>query len=122
MAERVVDRLKVPGHGDRVRVYKWAGLQNGDTGAPIELHGGADKNLQITGTAGAGLSVVAEGDNSGDNLNFYSLAKGDGSALSLTATPSGAQILDHPLRFRPRVAAGDGNTVITAWLFVVDKE
>jgi hypothetical protein len=122
MATRAATRVDLPGReGDKVALYKWAGLLNTDVGSAVEINAFADKFFQIVGTAGAGLSVVPEGDVTEAGDQWCPLSKADGTAMSLSATPSGAQILEHPLKFRPRVAGGDGSTNVTAYLYVVGR-
>lgn len=89
----------------------WASLTttNAD-GAPCKHLQHADRTIQVTGTFGAGGTVVWEGSNDGTNYN--TLTDQSDNNLSFTATKT-EQICQVPLLSRPRVTAGDGTTDIT---------
>jgi len=122
VATRPLVVIKLPGRGSQeAALYKWTGLLNGDDGAYVEGVSLSDKSFQIFGTAGIGLAVVLEGDNSETADQWFTVSKPDGTPLSLTVAPTGSQVLDHPFRLRPRVAGGNGSTDITAMLYVVGR-
>jgi len=123
VATRRRRRVALPGrNGDEVALYVWDGLLNGDVGEAVEVNAFADKTFFVHGTAGAGLSAKLQGDSSEAGDQFYNLKMADGSAvLSLTSTPSGETVLDHPRRVRPSVT-GDGTTNVTALLYIVARK
>ena len=123
MATRDYRRVQLPGiSGDEIALFSWAGLLNGDVGQALEINGYADKTFQIHGTAGAGLSAKLQGDSSEAGDQFYNLKMADGSAvISITSTPGGETVLDHPRRVRPSVT-GDGTTNVTALLYIVARK
>ena len=92
---------------DKVDIVQWTGLLNGDDGGPAELPGYADRTVQVTGTFGAGGTIVIEG--SVDGINYVTLTDPQGNALSKTA--AFLEAISEAVRYiRPRVTAGDGTT------------
>lgn len=87
---------------------QWAGLLNGDDGAPVAQVSLADRNVAVKGTFGAGGTVVIEGSNDG-GTTYNTLKDQSGAAISLTAAGE-VQIRDLPGLIRPRVTAGDVTT------------
>lgn len=100
-----VTRTEVGGGGYR---HAWA-LANSETGDSIEFVGAPDRSVQVSGTFGAGGTVVIEG--SLDGTNYYTLTDPQGNALSVTAAKIEA-ITELVTRIRPRVTAGDGTTAL----------
>jgi hypothetical protein len=91
----------------------WASIANSDNGTAVELYGSADRSVQITGTFGAGGTIVIEGSN--DGTNYVTLYNLQASALSFTA--AGLKGVAEITRYiRPRVTAGDGTTSLTVTL------
>lgn len=98
------------------QVYTWTPLTttNAD-GQGAGYSGAGDRTVQITGTFGAGGTVIVEGTL--DGTNWYQLKDPSNTAISFTAAGLKA-ILENVLLVRPRVTAGDGTTSITATLLV----
>ena len=98
-----------------VKLLTWAALTNAttDDGEPMSFPEFGDVAIQMTGTLGAGGTVVWEGSN--DKSVWATLNNAQGSALSLTALGV-KQCVERPLWMRPRCTAGDGTTslVVTA--------
>lgn len=100
--------------------FQWTGILNGDDGQPIPPEFGdyCDRNIQISGTAGAGLAIACEGtDEYGTAVvpvgtNYNTLHDPSGNSLSFTATGL-KQILEVTLFTRPNCTAGDGTTSLT---------
>lgn len=114
----------------------WAGLQNGDTGAPVGstigdgaaavsatggglMSGFADKTIQLGAgsTLGVGGSVAAEGSNDG-GTSWGALTNPTGTVIALTALSAIQAITEAALWVRPHVTAGDGTTSITIVMFL----
>lgn len=94
-----------------VAMFTWTPLTTHDAdGSAVELIPWADRCVQVTGTFGAGGTVVIEGSN--DNSNWATLYHAQGSAASFTAAGV-RQIVETPRYVRPRVTAGDGTTSLT---------
>lgn len=93
-----------------VSIVEWTGLLNTDSGAPIELPNYADRSVQVTGTFGAGGTIVIEG--SIDGTNYVTLTDPSSTAISKTAAFIEA-VLENVRYIRPRVTAGDGTTSLT---------
>jgi len=115
MATRTPTRTPVPGYGEDSVVIQWSGLLNGDDGSPIEMPGSADRSIQVSGTFGAGGTIILEGSN--DGTNYVTLADPQGTAISKTAAAIEA-VLELTRYIRPRVTAGDGTTNLVATLLV----
>lgn len=94
---------------------QWSGLLNGDQGDNWEIPGALERSIQVTGTFGAGGTIVLEGSN--DGTNFVTLLDPQGVAVSFTA--AGLKSQGNFARYvRPRVTAGDGTTTLVATLVV----
>lgn len=96
--------------GNTVVIYTWAALANGDSGAPVQGPGWADRSFQVEGTFGSGGTVLIEGSN--DGTNYRTLNDPFGNALSLTSAGV-FELTQIALWMRPRVSAGDITTNIT---------
>lgn len=93
---------------------KWPGLLNADTGLPVTVTSKFWKlTLQVSGTFGAGGTVLLEGSN--DGTNYSTLKDVGGTAISITDT-SIARLEGIPQYIRPRVSAGDGTTNLSAFI------
>ena len=96
---------------DKGQTTAWGPMLNGDVGLPLQNFGGSDRSIQVTGTFGAGGTMLVEGSN--DGTNYYTLVDHQGNALSITA--AGLKSIDQAVAYvRPRVSAGDGTTSLTA--------
>lgn len=102
-----------PGSAASLKLVTWALMLNGDSGTPYASADWADRCLQISGTFGAGGTVLWEGSNDPAAAVWAVLNDINGNALSLT-TASIKQMNEAPLWIRPRVSAGDGTTSILA--------
>lgn len=101
-----------------VKTATWAAMSNGDDGEVLSTEAIAqylDRTFQVTGTFGAGGTMVIEGTN--DGVNYYTLDDPQGIPLSIT-TAGIYQVIQVTLKMRPRVSAGDGTTslVVTGLL------
>lgn len=90
-----------------VQQWTWSALANGDTGHPVEWIQFADRCVSVTGTFGAGGTLVIQGSN--DNTNWFTLNNAQSAALSFTASGL-KQVVELPRYIRPSVTAGDGTT------------
>lgn len=99
------------GSANSLKLVVWTVMANGDSGTPFLFADWADRAMQITGTFGAGGTVVFEGSN--DGVNYATLNDTSGVALSLTSAGI-RQMNEAPLMIRPRVTAGDGTTALVA--------
>jgi hypothetical protein len=93
----------------------WAGLANGDVGAPVSFAGFADRSFQVTGTFGAGGSVACEGSNNGA-ANYFALTDPSQTVIAITAA-GGKTVTEATIQTRPHVTAGDGTTALTVTMF-----
>jgi hypothetical protein len=85
-------------------------VPNGETGDPLPFTKYADRSVQVSGTFGAGGTVVVQGSNNG--TNYHTLTDPQGNALSFTA--AGLEQITEVVKFiRPSVTAGDGTTSLT---------
>lgn len=102
--------------GDRSVDVVWTGLLNGDDGTPVEFFDLPEKTVAVTGTFGAGGTIVIEGSN--DGTNYFTLTDLQSTAISKTAAALEA-IAECPRYIRPRVTAGDGTTSLVCRLLCV---
>jgi len=99
---------------ERAYTARWA-LANGETGNPLEFVSYVDRSVQVTGTFGAGGTVVLEGSN--DGTNYHTLTDPQGNPLSFTAAGLLA-VTEVCVFVRPRVTGGDGTTALTITLCI----
>lgn len=98
--------------------WSWLAIPNGNDGTPLLIDRRTDRSVQVSGTFGAGGTLVIEGSN--DGTNYYTLNDLQGSALSFTSARLEG-ISEVPLYVRPRVTAGDGTTAINVYLVAVGR-
>lgn len=115
IVQPTITEVRQPGFGVAGWLVQWANMKNGDTGAVVDLHCYADRSIQAEGTFGTGGTLVCEGSN--DGTNYRTLKDHTGVSASIT-TADVVGISQLPLWIRPRVAAGDGTTNLTASLFL----
>ncbi len=100
------------------QVFTYAGLDNGDDGAPIKCNTMRAASVQVTGTLGAGGSLSFEGSNveaPSADTDWFVLADNAGNALTYTAL-GGDDVAADVLWVRPHVTAGDGTTDLDAMI------
>lgn len=90
---------------------QWLAVPNTEDGAPYAVFPGADRSVQVTGTFGAGGTLVIEGTNGPDPATavWATLTDPQGNALSFTSARL-EQVAEYTRWVRPRVTAGDGTT------------
>jgi hypothetical protein len=94
--------------------FTWATMANGDTGAPVNFPGNADKTIQVTGTFGAAGSCTLQGSN--DGVNYFALTNPTGTTIAMIV--AGIQAVTEACQFvRPAVTAGDGTTALVAVVY-----
>ena len=97
-------------------IYTWTPLTTANAdGQPAQYQGAGDRVVQVTGTFGAGGTVILQG--SCDGTNWFGLNNPQGTALSFVAVGL-KEVLENCPYIRPFVSAGDGTTSITAILAV----
>jgi len=94
----------------------WAGLENGDVGTPVRAPDYADKDVQVTGTFGAGGAVTIQGSLDGE-VTWASLADPQGNVLVVSAA-SIEKIQETTASVRPNVTAGDVTTSLTVVMVI----
>ncbi|MBR0660218.1 hypothetical protein [Neoroseomonas oryzicola] len=108
MTTRAFSASRVGQNFEAVAV-SWAGLLNGDDGAPFEMPSGRQPSVHFAGTFGAGGAIVFEGSN--DGTNYVTLNDTGGTTISKTSAALVA-VREVPRYVRPRVTAGDGTTTL----------
>lgn len=93
-------------------------MANGDDGQPFDLMDYPDRSVQLTGTLGAGGTATIEGSN--DETTFQGLADPQGNALAMN-TLKIEQIMELPLKTRPRITGGDGTTALNV-IFICRRQ
>ncbi len=100
-----------------IRLFKWAGMQNGDDGTPLYLPKHSDKSIQVKGTFGAGGNCRIEGSNMDSSFTWATLNDPQGNPLDITTAKIEA-ILENTYVLRPRITAGDGTTALDVYILV----
>lgn len=103
------------GDGFNGKIFNWT-LVNGETGDPVTGEDSmlSDRSVQVSGTFGAGGTVLIEGSN--DSVTWYTLSSPANTALSFNAAGL-KQIVEISHRTRVRVSAGDGTTNISVSMY-----
>lgn len=102
-------------------VVLWAGMNNGDDGAPFPCSQYPDKSVQVYGNFGTGgtLSVQGALHPSSNNYVWGNLEDGSGTTLAFNAA-KGNNAVDtvqpNVMAIRPIVGAGDANTNLNCLL------
>lgn len=99
--------------------WKWLAIANGNDGTPILINRMTDRSVQVTGTFGAGGTIVIEGSNDG-GTTWSTLNDIQASALSFTSARLEG-IAEVATLIRPRVTAGDGTTSLNVYLVAVGR-
>lgn len=99
--------------GNGSSTFQVTGLLNGDTSSANLQSNSGDRTVQVTGTFGAGGTVIVEG--SLDGTNWYQLKDTSGTLISFTAAGL-KSVLEYTTHLRFRVTAGDGTTNLTGTL------
>lgn len=92
---------------DGVICRKWPAMANGDVGEPIALTRYSDRTVQVTGTPGAGGTLVIRGSN--DGLTYDDMRDVFGNTISATGSKL-ITLTEVPIWIRPEVTGGDGTT------------
>lgn len=105
--------------GTNASVATWTGVINGNDGAPAGAAGYSDKTVQVSGTFGAGGTIIVEGTVNG--TTWFQLTDPTGTVISFTST--GGKAITEAVGFvRVRVTGGDGSTAINASILMVSHE
>lgn len=91
----------------------WAGLTNGDTGAPFQPGDYADMTVQFAGTFDT-TTALLEGSN--DGVTYATLTDAQATAISKSAVGL-EQVAEVPRYVRPRISAGGGSTSVAVYLY-----
>ncbi len=112
MAERAAS---VVVNEDKTVTVQWTGLLNGDTGEPVIVARYPDKTVQVTGAFGSGGDIDLQGSNvaspSTDDSDWGQLGDQTGTVISM-GDRLPLVVAESPLWIRPKVAAGDGDTLL----------
>jgi hypothetical protein len=85
MAVIPATEVKTPFDANGIRLWKWEGLQEGDTGEPVPCPHYADKSVQVIGTFGSGGTCRIEGSNMPLSPTYFSLKDSQKIALDFTS-------------------------------------
>lgn len=119
MAIRPAEKVSHPHGSAQCALYRWTGLLNGDSGAPVPLPVGADKSVQVSGTTSAATTLAIEGSNLPTSPVWATLSDPQGNTLTFTNSLRVESILENTYQVRPVVTAGDGATNLTVTLLAV---
>ena len=120
------DNPDITYNGDHsVYWYTYAGLDNGDDGAPIYCDTHQPVSVQVIGTPGSGGVISFEGSNVAaagtTDANYFILTDPAGNALTYTNAVGGDAVDSDVKWIRPHVTAGDGSTDLTAIIMMVKR-
>jgi hypothetical protein len=104
--------------GNGSNSFTVTGLLNGDQSSANLQPNSGDRSVQVTGTFGAGGTVIVEG--SLDGTNWFQLKDAGGTLISFTAAGLKA-VLEYTTYIRFNVTAGDGTTNLTGILASKDR-
>jgi len=92
--------------------WAWSVTDGDPTGDGVQVPGGSDKTIQITGNFGSGGTIVVEGSNvlAPTASDWSLLHKPDGSTITMTGQDI-AFIAENPVWVRVRQTAGTGVSV-----------
>jgi hypothetical protein len=102
-----------------VVIFTWNGLTTTNSdGAGVEAAAFGDKSIQFVGVPGAGLAARIQGSNApdGSSATYTNLRSPDSVVVSVTASLGMYQILENTAWIRPFISAGDGTTLLSAYL------
>lgn len=100
----------------RAFVTQWLAIPANDAGDAVEFSQYTDRSVQVTGTFGAGASVIIEGSNDGGNT-WATLTDPQGNPLTITS-PKIEMVSEAVAQVRPRVSGGDGTTSLNVYLLL----
>ena len=118
MAEKPYTMVPTGQEVEGVTLLKWTGLQATDTGAPFMFAYQNDRTVRVFGTFGAGGTVLIEGSLETTPTSYDTLDDPNGNALSFSASRT-ESIQQNVTSIRPRVSAGDANTLLDVYLLLV---
>ena len=105
-------------------IWKWTGMAQGDTGAPVLCNYKQDKSVMWkASTPGTGTLAIEESHDPAASGYFTAHdtrgpSSGDLTALALATTFSGRQVLESAYLIRPNVNGGAGASGVDVWLFM----
>ena len=104
--------------GERtVRIFKWTGLNAGDTIEPAIVAGYSDKTIYFLKSGAFGGNVGVEGSPDPDDAAAsVTLSDPQGNAISGKTSSGAHTILQQAYQLRPTVAAGV--TAVDVWLIL----
>jgi hypothetical protein len=110
--------VPTPFDASGIKVYKWTGGANGNTGDALVLPNFPDRSVQLTGTLGTGGNCAIKVSMNPDAANavFGDAHDPQGNAILLSAIGAVESILEPSYLIRP-VIVGDANTLLDVWLF-----
>lgn len=120
MAEIQFEIIKTGYDSNGVKLIKWPGLAQGDTGAPYKRPHQNDRSVHVKGTFGAAGAVVIEGSNELSPASYATLNDPQGNILSISAEKIEA-VLENVLNIRPRISGGDVTTSIDVYMLLVGR-
>ena len=117
MAEKAFTVIKTGMEVEGITLIKWTGMQDTDTGVPFAFPHQKDRTTQVFGTFGTGGTVLIEGSLEPTPSTYATLNDPQGNALSFAAARIEA-VLENVTNIRPRVSAGDANTLLDVYLLL----
>lgn len=121
--EKVCTEIATPRSSSSMKIFRWANLKNGDTGAPLFWQPYFHKSVHVKGTFGAGGSLQMEGSNDVEATpEWVALRDPRGGAHKLLFTASAGadikEIAEQTFVLRPNVLGGDSTTDLTVTLLI----
>ena len=97
-------------------LYTWALTTDDPTGDDITHPGSDDRSVQFVANTAGGATVILEGCNEEEPVNWFTLTDGQGNAISFTAS-GGEMVMENCLHYRTRLSVAGSGAVWDVLLF-----
>ena len=97
--------VSTPLDGSGVRIVRWVGLTNADTGEPVVVGAYQDKSVQFIDMDGNGVTIQGSLDTDPATSDWETLNDPQGGALSAVVADKLENILEHVYQLRPLAGA-----------------
>lgn len=103
--------------GSQIKIIKWTGLSNGDTGLPYPVFRQTERSVQVYGTFGVGGKVIIEGSNDDSSSITYATLKDPQGNILEISVPKIEKISECSLVIRPKVVGTSLTNLTVVMIF-----